>query len=83
MYYQLILFILVFLSLFFSFFLSFFLLFFYFIFLFHFFFHFFFHFSEFDCGKPWFTVEGFQVLLKAQVEYLIKIGVDTKLKVNR
>ncbi|XP_028390856.1 TATA box-binding protein-associated factor RNA polymerase I subunit B-like [Dendronephthya gigantea] len=34
----------------------------------------------FDCGKPWFTLEGFQVVLKAQIEFLMKIGVDPAIK---
>ena len=34
-----------------------------------------------DYGKPWFTLEGFQVVIKAQVEFLMKIGIDPAIKV--
>lgn len=33
-----------------------------------------------DCGKPWFTLEGFQLLIKAQVEFLVQKGFNAKLK---
>nr|CAB3266793.1 TATA box-binding protein-associated factor RNA polymerase I subunit B [Phallusia mammillata] len=35
--------------------------------------------SKVDQGKPWYTVEGFQVILKAQVDALIKLGCTPKL----
>ena len=38
--------------------------------------------KEYDCGKPWFTLEAFQILIKAQIEFLIKIGVDPAVKVE-
>ena len=34
-----------------------------------------------DKGKPWFMYEAFQFIIKAQVEYLINLGVDAALKV--
>ena len=33
-------------------------------------------------GKPWFTYEAFQWIIKLQVEFLIKHGVDPALKVQ-
>ncbi|KAJ7385586.1 TATA box-binding protein-associated factor RNA polymerase I subunit B [Desmophyllum pertusum] len=33
-----------------------------------------------DKGKPWFLYEAFQHIIKVQVEYLIKLGVDPALK---
>jgi len=33
-----------------------------------------------DKGKPWFMYEAFQFIIKAQVEYLINLGVDPALK---
>ena len=35
-----------------------------------------------DKGKPWFLYEAFQHIIKVQVEYLIKLGVDPALKVR-
>ena len=35
-----------------------------------------------DKGKPWFMYEAFQFIIKAQVEYLISLGVDPVLKVS-
>ena len=40
------------------------------------------HFKVYECGKPWFTLEGFQVVIKAQIEFLIKLGVDSTIKVT-
>jgi hypothetical protein len=39
-------------------------------------------FLVYDCGKPWFTLEAYQVVIKAQIEFLIKIGVDPAIKVE-
>ena len=35
-----------------------------------------------DKGKPWFMYEAYQHIIKVQVEYLIRIGVDPALKVK-